>query len=164
MASIRGSDTKPELLLRRALWRAGVRGWRCHSRGPGGRIDIAFTRWKLAVLVDGSFWHGHPSKWQPGRWSGYWDAKIKRNLARDATQNEALRAGGWEVFRVWDFEIEHDADVVASTVAATLARLRARQPEAATLEPAPDESFSTRNPPEFGPCRPGSARDSSSHR
>lgn len=129
MASIHGSDTKPELLLRRALWRAGVRGWRCHWRGPGGRIDIAFTRWKLAVFVDGSFWHGHPSKWQPGRWSGYWDEKIKRNLARDAAQNEALRAAGWEVLRVWDFEVEHDPDAVASTVAGTLARLRARQPE-----------------------------------
>lgn len=130
MAAIRGSDTKPELLLRRVLWRAGLRGWRCHWRGPGGRrIDIAFTRWKLAVQVDGSFWHGHPSKWQPGRWSGYWDEKIKRNIARDTEQNEALRAAGWEVLRVWDFEVEHDPDAVASTVAAMLARLRAHQPE-----------------------------------
>jgi len=100
--------TKPELLLRHALWRAGVRGWRCHWRGPGGRIDVAFTRWRLAVLVDGSFWHGHPSKWQPGRWSGYWDEKIKRNLARDAAQDDALGAAGWQVMRVWDFDVEHD--------------------------------------------------------
>jgi DNA mismatch endonuclease (patch repair protein) len=128
MASIHGSDTKPELLLRRALWRAGVRGWRCHWRGPGGRIDVAFTRWRLAVLVDGSFWHGHPSKWQPGRWSGYWDEKIKRNLARDAAQNEALRAEGWEVLRLWDFEVEHDGEGVASRVAAALLARRAQPP------------------------------------
>jgi G:T-mismatch repair DNA endonuclease (very short patch repair protein) len=57
-----------------------------------------------------SFWRGHPSKWQSGRWSGYWDEKIKRNLAGDAAQNKALRATGWEVIRVWDFEVEHDPD------------------------------------------------------
>jgi DNA mismatch endonuclease (patch repair protein) len=128
MASIRASDTRPELLLRRALWRAGVRGWRCHWRGPGGRIDIAFTRWRIAVLVDGSFWHGHPNKWQPGRWSGYWDEKIKRNLARDAAQNDALASAGWKIIRVWDFEVEQDPGAVASEVAALLATRRARQP------------------------------------
>lgn len=129
MASIRGRDTKPELLLRRALWRAGVRGWRCHARGPGGRVDIAFTRWKLAVQVDGSFWHGHPSKWQPGRWSGYWDEKIKRNLARDEAQNAALAEAGWELVRVWDFEVEHDPEAVAAVIAARLVRLRERSTE-----------------------------------
>jgi DNA mismatch endonuclease (patch repair protein) len=123
MAGIRSKNTKPELLLRRALWRAGVRGWRCHWRGPGGRIDIAFTRPKLAVFVDGSFWHGHPSKWQPGRWSGYWDTKIRRNLARDAAQSHALDAAGWEVFRVWDFEVEHDSDALAVRIATRLAAL-----------------------------------------
>ena len=126
MASIRGSDTRPELLLRRALWRAGARGWRCHWPGPGGRIDIAFTRWRLAVFVDGSFWHGHPSKWQPGRWRGYWDEKIKRNIARDTAQNEALDAARWEVLRLWDFEVEHDPEGVASRVEAALSARRAR--------------------------------------
>ncbi len=71
---------------------------------------MAYTRWKVAVFVDGSFWHGHPSKWQPGRWSGYWDEKIKRNIARDERQNKALVDAGWRVVRLWDFEIEHDPD------------------------------------------------------
>lgn len=124
MASIRGADTRPERELRKALWRRGVRGWRCHWRGPDGRIDVAFTRWKLAVFVDGSFWHGHPSKWQPGRWSGYWDEKIKRNIARDARQSAALEHGGWQVLRFWDFEVETDADAVAETVAQRLADTR----------------------------------------
>ena len=128
MSSIRGKDTKPELALRRALWRAGARGWRCDHRAPGGRVDISFTRWKIAVLVDGSFWHGHPSKWQPGRWSGYWDEKIKRNLARDARQSQALVSEGWEVLRVWDFEVEHDPDVIASRIAAALSAKRAAPP------------------------------------
>jgi DNA mismatch endonuclease (patch repair protein) len=126
MASIRSKNTKPELLLRRALWRAGLRGWRCDWAAPGGRIDIAFTRKKLAVFVDGSFWHGHPSKWQPGRWSGYWDEKIKRNLARDAVQNESLERAGWDVLRVWDFEVEQDPDSLASLIATRLATLAAR--------------------------------------
>jgi DNA mismatch endonuclease (patch repair protein) len=116
MSSIRGRDTRPELALRRALWRAGVRGWRCHHRASGGSVDIAFTRWRIAVQVDGSFWHGHPSKWQPGRWSGYWDEKIKRNIARDARHDEALAEAGWTVLRVWDFEVEQHVAAVVERV------------------------------------------------
>jgi DNA mismatch endonuclease (patch repair protein) len=129
MASIRSANTGPERLLRSTLWSLGVRGWRCHWPGPGGRIDIAFTRPKIAVFVDGSFWHGHPSKWRPGRWQGYWDAKIKRNIARDIAQNTALRNAGWEVLRVWDFEIEHDSRAVAIRVAEAL---EARRPHGST--------------------------------
>jgi DNA mismatch endonuclease, patch repair protein len=125
MASIRSTDTKPERLLRQALWQFGARGWRCNWRGPGGRIDIAFTRWKVAVLVDGSFWHGHPSKWQPGRWQGYWDEKIKRNIARDARQNEVLAAEGWAILRFWDFEIQHDTAPLVSQVRRALDDARA---------------------------------------
>ena len=116
MASIKSSNTRPERLLRAALWRKGVRGYRCHWRGPGGRIDVAFTRWRVAIFVDGSFWHGHPSKWQPDRWSGYWNEKIKRNIARDRRQNDALVEAGWRALRFWDFEVEHDPDAVAAVV------------------------------------------------
>lgn len=116
MASIRSANTRPERLLRSTLWRAGLRGFRCHWPGPSGRIDVAFTRWKVAVFVDGSFWHGHPSKWQPGRWSGYWDEKIKRNIARDERQNAALAEAGWRVVRLWDFEVDQDPDTFVETV------------------------------------------------
>lgn len=77
---------------------------------------MAFTRWKVAVFVDGSFWHGHPSKWQPGRWSGYWDEKIKRNMARDERQNAALLEAGWRVVRLWDFEVEQDPEAFIKLV------------------------------------------------
>jgi DNA mismatch endonuclease (patch repair protein) len=116
MSSIRSADTGPERLLRSALWHHGIRGFRCHWPGPGGRIDVAFTRWKVAVFVDGSFWHGHPSKWQPGRWNGYWDEKIKRNIARDTRQNRALADSGWRVLRFWDFDVEHDPSDLAKIV------------------------------------------------
>jgi len=127
MASIRSTNTKPERLLRSALHAAGVRGFRCHWQGPGGRIDVAYTRWKVAIFVDGSFWHGHPSKWQPGHWSGYWDEKIKRNIARDERQTSALVEAGWRVLRFWDFDVEHDLSAVAETVKQELeaARLNA---------------------------------------
>jgi DNA mismatch endonuclease (patch repair protein) len=83
-------------------------------------VDVAFTRWKLAVFVDGSFWHGHPSKWRSGRWKGYWDEKIKRNMARDERQNAELAEAGWSVMRVWDFEVEQEATAIAEQVMRTL--------------------------------------------
>jgi DNA mismatch endonuclease (patch repair protein) len=124
MSGIRRKDTKPELRLRRALWAAGLRGWRCDWKGPGGRVDVAFTRWKVAVFVDGSFWHGHPSKWQPDRWTGYWDEKIKRNIARDERQNATLVEAGWLVVRLWEFEVEQDQQEVARRVCEALERAR----------------------------------------
>ena len=137
MASIRGANTKPERLLRKALWQLGARGWRCNYRGPGGRIDIAFTRWKVAVLVDGSFWHGHPSKWQPDRWTGYWNEKIKRNIARDQRHNAALVEAGWRVVRVWDLEVEQDVQRVARQVVETLEEVKLSRP--VMVEKAADE-------------------------
>jgi DNA mismatch endonuclease (patch repair protein) len=122
MSSIKGKDTRPELLLRRALWAHGLRGWRCHWRSPAGRIDVAFTRWKVAIFVDGSFWHGHPSKWQSRRWSGYWDEKIKRNIARDRRTDDVLEREGWRVIRVWDFEVEQDVERVVVDIEKTLRR------------------------------------------
>lgn len=121
MRAIRGKDTGPERALRAALWRAGARGWRCHWRGPGGgRLDVAFTRWRVGVQVDGAFWHGHPSKWTPGLRPGYWDDKIARNVARDRCQEADLSAAGWRLVRLWEFEIHHDAEEAAQRVIAAL--------------------------------------------
>jgi DNA mismatch endonuclease, patch repair protein len=108
MARIRSRDTSPELALRRALHAAGVRGWRCHAKQLPGKPDVAFTRWKVAVFVDGCFWHGHPGFFTPGKSGPYWDAKIARTKERDAQANAALAALGWTVLRLWDFEIEQD--------------------------------------------------------
>ncbi len=63
MAAIRSKDTKPELAMRAALRRAGATGYRLHRRDIPGRPDAAFIRWKVAVFVDGAFWHGHPDHW-----------------------------------------------------------------------------------------------------
>lgn len=106
MARIRSKDTGPELALRRALFASGLRGWRCHPKGIPGRPDVAFTRWKVAVFVDGCFWHGHPDHFTFGKSGSYWDEKIARTQERDRLANETLRAQGWTVLRFWDFELE----------------------------------------------------------
>lgn len=113
-------DTKPELAMRRALQAAGLRGWRCHVRDLPGKPDVAFTRWKVAVFVDGAFWHGHPDHFQFGR-GGYWDAKIARTQKRDRIANETLRAEGWTVLRFWDFDVKNDVDECAAAVLDALA-------------------------------------------
>lgn len=108
MARIRAKDTKPELALRRALYAAGARGWRCHPKNVPGKPDVAFTRAKVAVFVDGRFWHGHPDYFTFGKSGEYWDKKITRTQERDRLANEALVNQGWRVIRVWDFELEQD--------------------------------------------------------
>ena len=108
MARVRTRDTAPELALRRALWAAGVRGWRLHPRLPG-RPDLVWTSKRLAVFVDGAFWHGHPDHYR-GQSGRFWDEKIERNRARDRTVNEQLAAAGWRVLRFWDFELERDLE------------------------------------------------------
>lgn len=121
MRAIRSKDTGPERRLRAALWGLGVRGWRCHWRGPGGhRLDIAFTRWRVGVQVDGAFWHGHPSKWTPGLRPGYWDDKISRTIQRDRQQEAHLATAGWTLIRLWEFEIEQDAEAAARRVITAL--------------------------------------------
>jgi DNA mismatch endonuclease (patch repair protein) len=108
MSRIRSKDTKPELALRRALFAAGVRGWRCHPKTVPGKPDLAFTRARVAVFVDGRFWHGHPDYFTFGKSGAYWDAKIERTQERDRLANEALARAGWTVVRFWDFEVEKD--------------------------------------------------------
>jgi DNA mismatch endonuclease (patch repair protein) len=120
MARIRSRDTKPELALRQALWALGIRGWRIHSKSLPGRPDLAFTRWRVAVFVDGCFWHGHPDYFTPGKSGAYWDAKIARTQERDRLANERLTLAGWRVVRLWDFEVEEDLDGCVHRVVSVL--------------------------------------------
>lgn len=117
----RSRDTRPELALRSALWKAGVRGWRCHARILG-RPDLVFSRWRLAVFADGVWWHGHPEYLPRGRSGRYWDAKIARNRQRDAKVTATLRAGGWAVLRMWDVDILRNPSAAATCVMDRLQR------------------------------------------
>ncbi|MEU2837562.1 very short patch repair endonuclease [Streptomyces sp. NPDC007076] len=115
-------DTKPEVAVRKLLHASGYR-YRVNERVPGmtrRTIDIAFTRAKVAVLIDGCFWHGCPvHATQPKSNAEWWRAKLERNMARDRETNEHLAREGWTVLRFW----EHEAPVgVAEQVAAAVDR------------------------------------------
>ena len=121
MRAVKSRDTTPELALRGALSAAGVRGYRLHRKNLPGRPDIAFGRARLAVFVDGAFWHGHESKPLPATNRNYWKAKIDRNVARDRAADASLAAMGWTVIRIWDFEVRQDADTPAEAIKRLLA-------------------------------------------
>jgi DNA mismatch endonuclease, patch repair protein len=107
MARTRGRDNPLEKALRSALFRSGMR-YRIHYPVPGTprrTIDIAFPARKLAVFIDGCFWHGCPEHgtW-PTRNSAFWKAKINANRERDHQTDASLRASGWRVLRFWEHE------------------------------------------------------------
>jgi DNA mismatch endonuclease (patch repair protein) len=125
MSRIRRRDTRPELLLRKAVWARGLRGYRLDDRRLPGRPDLAWTRKKVAVFIDGAFWHGHPSAFTHGKSGAYWDEKIARNIQRDRLADAALKQMGWTVFRFWDFEVRKEcgrcvAEIEATLIAGTL--------------------------------------------
>lgn len=113
MSRIKGRDTKPEVQLRSALHRAGLRFRVCRTDLPG-RPDIVFPRQLLAVQVRGCFWHQHAdcgSARMPGSNLAYWRPKLQRNVRRDAEKDAELRRLGWRVLVVWACEIKAPAGV-----------------------------------------------------
>ncbi len=111
MSRIRGSDTKPEMTVRRALWRCGLR-FRTKTRLPG-RPDIVFPTERIAIFVDGCFWHCCPQhQVQPSTNTVFWQNKLSGNVERDGRTNQLLAAEGWIVLRFW----EHDVDLRVETV------------------------------------------------
>jgi DNA mismatch endonuclease (patch repair protein) len=104
-------DTKPELALRHALHALGYR-YRVHvppTRSHRRRADIAFARHRLAVFVDGCFWHGCPDHYlAPSAHGEYWADKIRRNRERDRLTDEEWRAAGWRVLRLWEHLPRHE--------------------------------------------------------
>jgi len=128
MRSVSRKDTGPERTLRSALHAAGIRGWRCDYRSAPGRPDLAWPALRVAVFVDGAFWHGHPSRHEPGRSGGYWDEKIAGNVARDRRVDAELRATGWEVTRVWDFEVAKALPAVIDRIITVLTERVSEEP------------------------------------
>lgn len=116
MASVGTADTGPELRLRRALWARGLR-YRLGSDLPG-RPDLVFPGARLAVFVDGCFWHGCPWHYTApaGSWE-FWAAKLRGNVERDLRVDAALRASGWAPLRVWSHALA-DVDGVVAAIAA----------------------------------------------
>ncbi|RWA21986.1 very short patch repair endonuclease [Mycolicibacterium brumae] len=120
MQGNRSRDTAPELAVRRRVHAMGLR-YRVNARPlPQLRrtADLVFPRRKVAVFIDGCFWHGCPEHHRrPTANSEYWTAKVARNKARDSATDEALTAAGWTVLRFWAHQPpEQVADAVRATV------------------------------------------------
>jgi len=131
-AAARGSskkrDTSCETRLRRALWHRGLR-YRLNASDLPGKPDIVFRGARVAIFVDGDFWHGkdwgvREPRLRAGSNADYWVAKIERNRERDAANKALLESQGWLVLRFWETEINTDADRIAAKVAAAVALRR----------------------------------------
>ena len=125
MSAVKSVNTAPEILLRKTLWRMGLR-YRLHAKNLPGKPDIVFAKSKVAVFVDGDFWHGR--QWRlrgyknlESQFDGvsnkpYWVEKIKRNMARDRKVNAELRKLGWRVVRIWESQMKKDVQKTAGKV------------------------------------------------
>ncbi|MBS1713655.1 MAG: very short patch repair endonuclease [Armatimonadetes bacterium] len=118
MQSNRGKDTKPELALRRALWAAGLRGYRKNVRKWPGTPDVVYGRAKVAVFVHGCFWHGHGCAKAsiPRSNRTFWTAKIERNQSRFLEQVSSLEAEGFRVLTVWECELKTGVEEVVTRI------------------------------------------------
>jgi DNA mismatch endonuclease (patch repair protein) len=121
MSRIRGKNTSPELRLRRALWAAGHR-YRVHFPTPAGRADIAIVKARIAIYIDGCFFHGCPEHYvRPRSRSEFWSDKLRDNVERDRRQTLALEADGWRVCRVWEHEVFETVEVIVERIERLLA-------------------------------------------
>lgn len=132
MQGNRSRDTKPELAVRRILHAKGLR-YRVNQRPiPELRrtADVVFTRLRIAVFIDGCFWHGCPLHYRASKSNThYWEAKLDRNRARDAETSEILRAAGWTELRFWSHEDPSEvAEQIHVAVKAAIERLAVDRP------------------------------------
>lgn len=122
------ADTKPEMLVRQRLRAAGLTGYRLQWKKAPGRPDIAFPGRKVAIFVNGCFWHRcphcHPST--PKRNTEFWEAKFSRNVERDARALAELEELGWTAITVWECQLKRDR--IDETMEHVIAQVRAARP------------------------------------
>ncbi|MFI1677169.1 very short patch repair endonuclease [Streptomyces sp. NPDC020607] len=126
MQAIRSRDTKPERLIRQLVHAQGLRYRVAAKPLPGLRrtADMVFRPARVAVFIDGCYWHGCPEHYVPPKTnSGYWSDKVLRNMTRDRDTDQRLTDAGWLVLRFWEHE---PADDCAARIAAEVERRRAR--------------------------------------
>ena len=114
MSRIRGKDTKPEVLLRSLLHRAGYR-FRLHGPDLPGKPDIVLRKYKTVIFVHGCFWHRHegcPGATTPKTRTEFWNAKFRGTVERDRRKKAELERIGWKVLTVWECELKSDSKVV----------------------------------------------------
>ncbi|MHB8913825.1 MAG: very short patch repair endonuclease [Minisyncoccota bacterium] len=109
MSRIRPKNTKPEILVFRHLRKEGVYFQKHYRRAPAGTPGIALPSKKLAVFIDGDFWHGYRfPQWKDKLPKKYWQDKIQANIDRDRRTFARLRRAGWKVLRVWEHNLKSD--------------------------------------------------------
>lgn len=145
MRAVRQADTGPEVRLRHALHRTGLR-YRLRRRIAGTRPDVVFVHARVAVFIDGCFWHGCSEHYRtPARNTRFWRDRLASNQARDRRNDQALAAAGWRVIRLWSHDVDRD---LANAVARIAELVRVPAPESPTstgaLRPVAVRSPSTR--------------------
>ncbi|MFH1799976.1 MAG: very short patch repair endonuclease [Candidatus Omnitrophota bacterium] len=119
MSRIRAKNTRPEIILRKALGCSGIRGYRLHYQLTG-KPDIVFPSRKVVIFVDGCFWHKCPKCFKPSKTrKSFWIKKLASNVVRDRVVNHELKKRGWIVLRFW----EHDLKKMASVTGKILKKL-----------------------------------------
>lgn len=118
MSQIRPKGTKPEKLLKKALWGEGIR-YKTPKKPLPGKPDISLKKYKLVIFVDGAFWHGYD--WENRKHSiksnrEFWISKIERNMQRDLEVNSFYQSKGWTVLRFWDFEVKGELGAVIKII------------------------------------------------
>ncbi len=123
MSRIRGRDTKVELAVRKELHRRGYR-FRVNAAWLAGKPDVVFTKIRLAIFIDGDFWHG----WKFDQWSHklapYWREKITGNRARDLQHMAVLRREGWTVMRIWEHDVDKNCERCIARIETKIELLR----------------------------------------
>lgn len=116
MSKIKGSNSKPELLFRKALWKENIR-FRVHRKDLPGKPDLVIEKYQLAIFIDGDFWHGHDwQKRKPKTNQAFWYPKIERNMQRDHFVNNSLLTMGYVVMRFWEHEVKKNLQACVNQV------------------------------------------------
>jgi DNA mismatch endonuclease (patch repair protein) len=122
MRANKAKNTIPEIAVRKKLYSLGVRGYRLNYSKLPGRPDICFVSKKVAIFINGCFWHRCPkcNLPQPKHNSAFWQQKFEANVKRDKSKTQHLTDLGWKVLTIWGCEISEDLDKVAETIMNTL--------------------------------------------
>jgi DNA mismatch endonuclease, patch repair protein len=112
MSTIKGRNTKPELNIRRELWKKRIRGYRLHWKKVPGTPDISFPGKKIAIFINGCFWHRCPNCNPPipKSHSNFWYNKFQKNVERDKIKIQQLNENGWRTIILWECQINADID------------------------------------------------------
>ncbi|WP_114793114.1 very short patch repair endonuclease [Niabella yanshanensis] len=121
MSSIKAKNTKPELIVRKLLWQKGYKGYRLHPTIPG-KPDIVFLKKKVAVFVNGCYWHRcpHCNLPMPRSNTEFWAEKFHKNVARDNKKREELEQANWKVLVLWECEIKKQPEIEVEKIIALL--------------------------------------------